>query len=56
MKISTSYISKINKIDGIGDLKADKVTGLPQITVKYDYNKIALYGLNITDVNKIIRS
>ncbi|ESU19077.1 MULTISPECIES: CusA/CzcA family heavy metal efflux RND transporter [Flavobacterium] len=49
-------ISKINKIEGIGDLKADKVTGLPQITVKYDYNKIALYGLNITDVNKIIRS
>ncbi|MES2811384.1 MAG: CusA/CzcA family heavy metal efflux RND transporter [Bacteroidota bacterium] len=49
-------ISKINKIEGIGDLKADKVTGLPQITVKYDYNKIALYGLNISDVNKIIRS
>jgi heavy metal efflux system protein len=49
-------ISKVNKIEGIGDLKADKVTGLPQITVKYDYNKIALYGLNITDINKIIRS
>ena len=49
-------ISKINKIDGIGDLKADKVSGLPQITVKYDYNKIALYGLNITDINQIIRS
>jgi len=49
-------IGKINKIEGIGDLKADKVTGLPQITVKYDYNKIALYGLNISDINKIIRS
>ncbi|WP_395655701.1 CusA/CzcA family heavy metal efflux RND transporter [Flavobacterium sp.] len=49
-------ISKINKIEGIGDLKADKVTGLPQITVKYDYNKIALYGLNIADINQIIRS
>jgi cobalt-zinc-cadmium resistance protein CzcA len=49
-------ILKIGKIDGIGDLKADKVTGLPQITIKYDYNKIALYGLNIADINKIIRS
>ncbi len=49
-------ITKISKIDGIGDLKADKVTGLPQITVKYDYNMIALYGLNIADINKIIRS
>ncbi|MES2545497.1 MAG: CusA/CzcA family heavy metal efflux RND transporter [Bacteroidota bacterium] len=53
---ATELISKINKIDGIGDLKADKVTGLPQITVKYDYNKIALYGLNIADINQIIRS
>jgi cobalt-zinc-cadmium resistance protein CzcA len=53
---ATELMSKINKIEGIGDLKADKVTGLPQITVKYDYNKIALYGLNISDINKIIRS
>ncbi|WP_089351072.1 CusA/CzcA family heavy metal efflux RND transporter [Flavobacterium sp. ov086] len=49
-------ISKIKGIEGIGDLKADKVTGLPQITIKYDYNKIALYGLNISDINQIIRS
>ena len=49
-------ISKVNNIEGVGDLKADKVTGLPQITVKYDYNKIALYGLNIADINQIIRS
>lgn len=49
-------ISQINSIEGIGDLKADKVNGLPQITVKYDYTKIALYGLNIRDINQIIRS
>jgi len=53
---ANELISKVNKIEGIGDLKADKVTGLPQITVKYDYNKIALYGLNITEINQIIRS
>ena len=49
-------VSKIKSIEGVADLKADKVTGLPQITVKYDYNKIALYGLNISDINQIIRS
>lgn len=49
-------IAKIKNIEGIGDLKADKVTGLPQITIKYDYNKIALYGLNISNINQIIRS
>ena len=48
-------IAKVNNIEGIGDLKADKITGLPQITIKYDYNKIALYGLNINDINQIIR-
>ena len=53
---AAELISKIKDIDGIGDLKADKVTGLPQITIKYDYNKIALYGLNISDINQIIRS
>lgn len=53
---ANELITKINKIEGIGDLKADKVTGLPQITIKYDYNMIALYGLNIADINKIIRS
>ncbi len=53
---AAELISKIKGIEGIGDLKADKVTGLPQITVKYDYDKIALYGLNISDINQIIRS
>ncbi|MBC7845367.1 MAG: CusA/CzcA family heavy metal efflux RND transporter [Flavobacterium sp.] len=53
---ANELISKVNKIEGIGDLKADKITGLPQITIKYDYNKIALYGLNIADINQIIRS
>jgi cobalt-zinc-cadmium resistance protein CzcA len=53
---ANELIGKINKIDGIGDLKADKVTGLPQITIKYDYDKIALYGLNIKDINQIIRA
>ncbi len=53
---ATELMAKIKKIDGIGDLKADKVSGLPQITIKYDFNKIALYGLNITDINQIIRA
>ncbi|WP_264537161.1 CusA/CzcA family heavy metal efflux RND transporter [Flavobacterium sp. N1736] len=53
---ANELIQKINNIEGVGDLKADKVSGLPQITIKYDYDKIALYGLNIEDLNKILRS
>ena len=55
-KKATELISKVKNIEGIGDLKPDKVTGLPQITIKYDYNKIALYGVNISDINRIVRS
>jgi heavy metal efflux system protein len=47
-------IQKIKKIEGIGDLKAEKIAGLPQVTIKYDYNKIALYGLNIQDINRTV--
>jgi cobalt-zinc-cadmium resistance protein CzcA len=49
-------MNKVKSINGVGDLKADKVSGLPQITIKYDYAKIALYGLNIVDINKIVQS
>jgi heavy metal efflux system protein len=48
--------SKIKNIDGIADLKLEKVSGLPQITIQYDHEKIALYGLNIVELNKIVRS
>ncbi|MGG7034948.1 MAG: CusA/CzcA family heavy metal efflux RND transporter [Flavobacterium sp.] len=53
---ANELMNKIKSIEGVGDTKVEKVSGLPQITIKYDYDKIALYGLNITDINKIIRS
>ncbi len=34
----------------------EKVTGLPQITIQYNRTKMAQYGLNISDVNKIIQT
>lgn len=41
---------------GIGDMKVESTTGLPQITVKYNRNKLAQYGLNIEEINTIIQS
>ena len=32
----------------------EKVAGLPQMSVKYNRQKIAKYGLNIEDLNNII--
>lgn len=44
----------IQDVEGASDIVVEKVEGLPQMTVKYDRNKIARYGLNIYDVNQLI--
>ncbi|WP_046758218.1 MULTISPECIES: CusA/CzcA family heavy metal efflux RND transporter [Kordia] len=41
---------------GIGDMKAEATTGLPQMTITYNRNKLAQYGLQINDLNKIVQS
>lgn len=45
----------IQNIEGVTDAKAERVSGLPQITVRYNKDKLALYGLNVGDLNKVIR-
>ena len=42
--------------EGIGDMKAESITGLPQITIAYNRNKLAQYGLQINALNKIVQS
>jgi heavy metal efflux system protein len=34
----------------------EQVEGLPQIVARYDYNKIARYGLHVKEVNKALRT
>lgn len=41
-------------IEGVGDLRVEATTGQPQLTVAYKRDKIAQYGLNIADLNKIV--
>ncbi len=43
-------------VPGVGEPQVEKVTGLPQILVAYDRDKIAQYGLNISDVNMILKT
>ncbi len=45
----------IKSISGVADVKAERVTGLPQITIRYNKDKLALYGLNVGDLNRVIR-
>lgn len=46
----------IQNIEGVQDIFVEKITGLPQVQVKYDRDKIAQYGLTITDVNQVLET
>lgn len=41
---------------GLVDLKVEQIEGLPQISIQYDYAKVARYGLMITDLNETVRA
>ncbi|MEO9531032.1 MAG: CusA/CzcA family heavy metal efflux RND transporter [Crocinitomicaceae bacterium] len=43
-------------IDGIGDMKSEATSGLPQITVHYKRAKVAQYGLQINELNSLIQT
>ena len=46
----------IANVDGVAAVKAEATRGLPQITVRYDRNKLGRYGLNINELNVVIQA
>ena len=46
----------ISTLPGAADVKVEQITGLPQLYITYNREKIAMYGLRITDLNAIIRT
>ncbi|UFS72794.1 CusA/CzcA family heavy metal efflux RND transporter [Geomonas sp. RF6] len=51
---STEIAKVLSTVRGGTDLAAEKVSGQPYLTVDIDRGKIARYGLNISDVQKVI--
>ena len=47
-------LQAIQHVQGASDIIMEKVSGLPQMTVKYDRGMIARHGLNISDLNELI--
>ena len=41
-------------IDGVKDVKVEQVAGQPYLTIDIDRQKIARYGINVSDVQDII--
>ena len=44
----------ISRIDGAEDVALERTAGLPQITVRYDRERIARYGLDIQKLNSYV--
>jgi cobalt-zinc-cadmium resistance protein CzcA len=50
-------IGAISKtVDGTADWYVEKVTGMPQVVIKYNRAEIAKYGLNINDINRTVNA
>ena len=45
-----------NTVKGSSGLYVEAVTGMPQIVIQYNRPAIAQYGLNISDINKVINT
>lgn len=46
----------ILKIEGVEDINVEKVTGLAQVQITYNRDRLAQYGLSIEDVNRVLRA
>ncbi|HEY5505730.1 MAG TPA: efflux RND transporter permease subunit, partial [Sedimentisphaerales bacterium] len=46
----------IKSVKGVEDINVEKVTGLEQVQVTYDRDRLAQYGLSVDDVNRVLRT
>jgi cobalt-zinc-cadmium resistance protein CzcA len=46
----------IQNINGVQDINVEKVTGLAQIQVSYNRDRLAQYGLSVAEMNDVLRA
>jgi cobalt-zinc-cadmium resistance protein CzcA len=46
----------VRQVPGAADVYIEQVTGLPQIVVQLDRNRLAQFGLNVADVNRTVQT
>lgn len=49
-------IKLIADVDGIAGIKAEAIKGLPQITVRYNRNRMGIYNLSVKELNKAVKT
>ena len=45
----------IQGIEGVEDLNVEKVTGLAQVQVTYNRERLAQYGVSVEELNRVLR-
>ncbi len=46
----------IRDIDGVGTTKVEQTVGMPQIVINFKYDRMAQYGLQVREVNRMVRT
>lgn len=46
----------IKTVDGAINLYVETVTGMPQVVIKYNRDAMAKYGLNVSDINRVVNT
>ncbi|CAL1519826.1 CusA/CzcA family heavy metal efflux RND transporter [Chitinophaga sp. MM2321] len=46
----------IKTVDGAINIYVETVTGMPQVVIKYNRDAMAQYGLNVSDINRVVNT
>ena len=52
--IAPKVVTVLKSVQGVAEPQIEQTAGLPQITIIYDRTRIANYGLNIEDINRVV--
>ncbi len=56
----STYAHRLNEIigtvKGATNIYEERVTGMPQVVIKYDRDAMAKYGLNVSDINRTVNA
>ncbi len=60
LDLLATYADQVGKIarttSGAEDVYVEPVGGLPQISVRFDRDKLAMFGISVEEVNQVLRS
>ncbi len=55
-QLANRIATVIQQIPGAGDVRVDQMLGLPQITVQYNRERLARYGVSIEMLNRLVQT